>query len=305
MIDVCLLGTGGMMPLPYRWLTSLYVRYNGKVLLVDCGEGTQIAMKAQGLSAKPIDAICFTHFHGDHISGLPGLLLSMANSSRTQPVHLYGPKGLQHVAESLCVVARDLPFEVVYHEYIRREETFSFAEITVEAFHVRHNIPCYGYSMQLPRRGRFDAEAARAAEIPLKFWNRLQKGETLEENGRIFTPDMVLGPPRKGLRLTYVTDSRPTQSIAAHAAGSDLFICEGMYADKDKQEQAKQKKHMTMQEAAAIAREACVGQLWFTHYSPSLNYPENYMGEIRKIFPAAVAAKDGQSCSLLFEDETE
>ena len=303
MIDVCLLGTGGMMPLPYRFLTSLYVRYNGKVLLIDCGEGTQITMRAQGLSAKPIDAICFTHFHGDHISGLPGMLLSMANSDRTEPVHLYGPKGLQRVVTSLCVIARELPFEVVFHEYESREETFSFAEMTVEAFYLRHNVPCFGYTLQLPRTGRFDAEAAREAAIPLKYWNRLQKGETIKEDGRLFTPQMVLGPPRRGLKLTYCTDTRPTASIETHAAGSDLFICEGMYGEKEKLPQAKQKKHMMMQEAAQLAKNADVKELWFTHYSPALNHPENFMGEIRKIFPAAVAAKDGQSTSLVFEDE--
>ena len=303
MIDVCLLGTGGMMPLPYRWLTSLYVRYNGKVLLIDCGEGTQIAMKAQGLSAKPIDVICFTHFHGDHISGLPGLLLSMANSDRTDPVHLYGPKGLQRVVTSLCIIAAGLPFDLVFHEYESREETFSFAEITAEAFYVRHNVPCFGYSLQLPRIGRFDVQAAREAGIPLTFWNRLQKGETIRDGVRVYTPDMVLGPPRKGLRLTYCTDSRPTEVIERHACGSDLFICEGMYGEKEKAQQAKQKKHMTMQEAALLAKNAQVKELWFTHYSPSLNYPENFMGEIRKIFPAAVAAKDGQHTTLMFEDD--
>ena len=304
MIDVCLLGTGGMMPLPYRFLTSLYVRYNGKVLLIDCGEGTQVAMRVKGLSAKPIDAICFTHFHGDHIGGLPGLLLSMANSGRTEPVHLYGPKGLKLVVTSLCIIARELPFELVFHEYEQREDSFRFAEMTVEAFCVRHNVRCYGYALTLPRTGRFDAEAARAADIPLKFWNRLQKGETMTgEDGRVFTPDMVLGAPRKGLKLTYCTDTRPTEEIERHAAGSDLFICEGMYGEKEKHAQAKQKKHMMMQEAALLAKNADVKQLWLTHYSPSVNYPENYLGELRKIFPQTVAAKDGQELSLLFEDE--
>ena len=97
MIDVCLLGTGGMMPLPYRWLTSLLVRYNGSSLLIDCGEGTQIAMKEKGWSFKPIDVICFTHYHADHISGLPGLLLTMGNAERTEPLTMIGPKGLERV----------------------------------------------------------------------------------------------------------------------------------------------------------------------------------------------------------------
>lgn len=95
MLDVCLLGTGGMMPLPYRWLTSLMMRYNGSSILIDCGEGTQIAIKEKGWSFKPIDVICFTHFHGDHISGLPGLLLTMGNADRKEPLTLIGPRGLE------------------------------------------------------------------------------------------------------------------------------------------------------------------------------------------------------------------
>ena len=121
MLDVCLLGTGGMMPLPYRWLTSLMVRYNGSSLLIDCGEGTQIAVKEKGWSFKPIDVICFTHYHGDHISGLPGLLLTMGNADRTKPLTLIGPKGLERVVNSLRVIAPELPFQIKYKEITEPE----------------------------------------------------------------------------------------------------------------------------------------------------------------------------------------
>ena len=232
MLDVCLLGTGGMMPLPYRWLTSLMVRYNGSSLLIDCGEGTQIAIKEKGWSFKPIDVICFTHYHGDHISGLPGLLLTM----------------------------------------------------------------------EIDRAGKFDVERAKASNIPQEYWGLLQKGETIETKRHVYTPNMVLGPARKGIKLTYTTDTRPTESIKQNAKHSDLFICEGMYGEKDKQKKAKEYKHMTFYEAAQLAKEAEVKEMWLTHYSPSLTKPEEYMDDVKAIFPNSIAAKDKRSVELVFED---
>ena len=274
MLDICLLGTGGMMPLPGRWLTSLMTRYNGSNLLIDCGEGTQIAIKEKGWTVKPLDVICFTHYHADHISGLPGLLLAMGNAERTEPVTMVGPRGLERVVNGLRVIAAELPFEIKFIEITEAERVLELAGYRITAFRVSHNMICYGYSLEILRQGKFDVERAKAQNIPLKFWNPLQKGQTMEENGVVYTPDMVLGADRKGLKVTYCTDSRPTASIAAHAADSDLFICEGMYGEPEKQQKAREHKHMTMAEAAEIAREAKVKELWLTHYSPSMVHPK-------------------------------
>ena len=302
MLDVCLLGTGGMMPLPYRWLTSLMLRYNGKSILIDCGEGTQIAMKEKGWSPKPIDIICFTHYHADHISGLPGMLLTMGNAERTEPLLLIGPKGLTKVVSALRVIAPELPFSIQCMELTESFQEISFDGFHLEAFKVNHNVVCYGYSMIVERAGRFQTEKALELEIDKRYWSRLQKGEVIELPERILYPEMVLGEKRKGLKVTYTTDTRPTDGIAEHAAGADLFICEGMYGEPDKLSKAKEYKHMTFYEAAALAKSAEVGELWLTHYSPSLPRPEDYMEEVRKIFPAAVAAKDGRTVELHFED---
>ena len=302
MLDVCLLGTGGMMPLPYRWLTSLMVRYNGSSLLIDCGEGTQIAIKEKGWSFKPIDVICFTHYHGDHISGLPGMLLTMGNADRTEPLTLIGPKGLERVVGALRVIAPELPFRINYIEITEPEQVIEMNGYRLKAFRVNHNVLCYGYTLEIDRAGKFDVERANAAEIPRKYWGILQRGETVEEDGRILTPDMVLGPARKGLKLAYCTDTRPTDSIRQNAQGADLFICEGMYGEKDKLKKAKEYKHMTFYEAAQLAKDAEVKEMWLTHYSPSLNYPEEYMDDVREIFPNSVAAKDKRSVELVFED---
>ena len=303
MLDVCLLGSGGMMPLPYRWLTALMTRFNGSSLLIDCGEGTQIAIKEKGWSFKPIDVICFTHYHGDHISGLPGLLLTMGNADRKEPLTLIGPKGLERVVSALRVIAPELPFPIIYKEIEGVEQTFELNGYRLKAFRVNHNVLCYGYTMEIDRAGKFDVERAKEQEIPQKYWKHLQKGETIETGNGILTPDMVLGPPRKGLKLTYTTDTRPTNSIRENAKDSDLFICEGMYGEKEKAAKAVEYKHMTFYEAAHLAKDAQVKEMWLTHYSPSLTKPEEYMEDVRAIFPNAKAGKDRMSVELAFEEE--
>lgn len=303
MLDVCLLGTGGMMPLPNRWLTALYTRYNGSNLLIDCGEGTQIAMREAGLSPRHIDVICFTHYHGDHIAGLPGLLLGMGNADRTEPLMLVGPKGLTRVVNALRVIAPELPFELEFKELSAPEEVVELNGYNITAFRVNHNVTCYGYTIDIKRAGKFDAEAAKEKNIPLKAWSLLQKGNVVEIDGKRFTPDMVMGPERKGIRVCYTTDTRPTESIVEHANGADLFICEGMYGEKEKQENAKKNKHMTFYEAAELAKRAQVKELWLTHFSPSLVNGKPYMKEVRGIFENSHLGKDGKMVEIDFIEE--
>lgn len=303
MLDVCLLGTGGMMPLPYRWLTSLLTRYNGSSLLIDCGEGTQVAMKKAGFSAKPIDVMCFTHYHADHISGLPGMLLTMGNAERVEPLTMIGPKGLERVVEALRTIAPELPFEIRYIEIDGPEMTIELNGYVIHAFRVNHNVVCYGYTLEIKRAGLFNVEAAKQLPIPKNYWGRLQHGETVAYEGCTYTPDMVMGEPRKGIKLTYCTDTRPTQSLVEAAKGSDLLICEGMYAEPEKLAKARQYKHMTFYEAARVAKDAKVGQLWLTHFSPSLIHPENYMDAVRKIYKEASLGKDGRFVELDFQED--
>ena len=283
------------MPLPYRWLTSLMLRCDGSSLLIDCGEGTQIAIKEKGWSFKPIDVICLTHYHADHVSGLPGLLLAMGNAERTEPLTIIGPRGVDRVVNSLRVIAPELPFEIRFIELTERQQEMTVGPYTLTAFRVNHNIVCYGYSIQLKRAGKFQVDKAQAAGIPLKFWSRLQKGTVIEEDGVIYTPDMVMGAERRGLKVTYCTDTRPVPVIAEMAKEADLFICEGMYGEPDKEQKAREHKHMTFYEAARLAKEADCKEMWLTHYSPSLPRPEDYMDAVRKIFPRSAAGKDGKS----------
>lgn len=277
-------------------------RYNGSNLLIDCGEGTQVAIREKGWSVHDLDMICFTHYHADHISGLPGLLLTLGNADRTKPVHMIGPKGLERVVNALRTIAPELPFPIEYHEITEKEQDFEMNGYCIHAFRVNHNVTCYGYTLEIKRQGRFDVERARRQEIPQKFWSRLQKGEIIVDGDRVLTPEMVLGPQRKGIKLTYCTDTRPVPIIAECAKHADLFICEGMYAEKEKEAKARQYKHMTFYEAADLAKRAEVTEMWLTHYSPSLTRAESYMDEVHKIFPAASLGKDGRSVELEFEE---
>ncbi len=306
MLDVCLMGCGGSMPKPDRWLSSAILRFEGKSVVIDCGEGTQLAMKEAGFAFKSVGVILVTHFHADHVSGLPGFLLSMGNEGREDPVLIAGPRGIARVVHSLCVVAPGLPFEVEILELPHKGGEFSRDGFEITAFEADHTCPCLGYRLDIPRAGKFDPERAKAADIPLKFWNRLQHGETIEEDGRKFTPDLVLGPDRKGLSVSYLVDTRPLPGMAEAVAGSDLLIAEGMFGE-DKSGRAEKSMHMTMAEAAGIARDGGVSALWLTHFSPSVPDPGEFLSEATAIFPGAEAGVDGKKTTLFFEEggETE
>ena len=311
MLDVCLMGCGGSIPKPDRWLTSALFRYGGECVVIDCGEGTQLAMKEAGFVAGKVALILLTHFHADHVSGLPGLLLSIANEGRVDPVVIAGPKGTSRIVSSLCVIAQGLPFQIYIYEFpngggeLPKEylpvNTNSSCSARITAYPGRHSMPCLGYRISLPRGGKFDPARAKAQNIPVKLWSRLQKGETVDEDGVTYTPDMVLGAPRRGIDVSYVTDTRPTDVIVEAVRGSDLLICEGMFGN-DKAERARVSRHMTAAEAANIAAEAEVGTLWLTHYSPSMPDPKEAEAEAKLIFPETEAGYDGKQILMQFED---
>ena len=303
MLEVCLLGTGGTVPLPQRWLTSCYVRCRGESVLIDCGEGTQIALHEQRFSCKQIGTILLTHFHADHTAGLPGMLLTMAKSERTEPVTIIGPQGLKEFLDGVFAIARYVPFEIRYAELTEDEVAFQAGDLKITAFAVRHSVRTYAYKIELDRNRRFDADKARSNNVPIRLWSRLQKGETAEQDGIVYTPDQVLGEERKGLKMVYVTDTRPTDAILEHSRNADLLIAEGMYGDPECIEKAKKNRHMLMQESAAIAAEAGAKRLWFTHYSPMEKDPGMYQEEIAKIFPGCLISEDGQRIDLAFESE--
>jgi len=309
-IDISLIGTGGMVPLHNRYLTSMAARLNGSILLIDCGEGTQVTLKQLGWGFKNLDYICITHFHADHISGLPGLLLTVGNSGRTEPLTIVGVTGIQNVVEHLRIIAPELPFEIKYIELPLNfrynnaidETQYMLGDYILSALPLNHKVNCVGYTLNINRLGKFDVERAKQHEIPIKLWSKLQNGETITDGDKIYTPDMVMGPARKGIKVAYITDTRPVDSIPSFVNGADLFICEGIYGDDEKKEKAREHKHMTFSEAAELAKQGNVKELWLTHYSPSMPNPEDYIETAVNIFPNTKLGYDRKTTTILFED---
>lgn len=304
MIDVCLLGTGGVMPLPGRWLSSALIRYNGKMILIDCGEGTQVPVKMAGWGFKAIDAVMFTHYHGDHIAGLPGLLLTIGNSERVEPLTLIGPPGLKKVVEGLTVIAPELSYELRFIEMSdKKEDETQLNGLIIKSMPVDHTTTCLCYSVTLKRQGKFDAEKARKLNIPVQYYKHLQMGHEIKTGDLLVKPEMVLGPERKGIKICYCTDSRPTDGLVDFVREADLFICEGMYGNNEEKEKAMTKKHMTFTEAAEVARKAKVKAMLLTHYSPSLTQPGKYIEEVTDIFPNTEIGTDLLMKTLKFDSE--
>lgn len=307
MIDVCLLGCGGSLPTPYRSLTSLLVSYNGRKILIDCGEGTQVSMKMLGWGFKDIDVICFTHYHADHVMGFTGLLLTIANSGRRRPITVIGPNGLEKVFRGLTVVAPVLPFDVdlieldCKYEDNFEDKIFQIDDMTINAIPVDHSIECISYVINVNRKRKFNVEKAKENNVPMRLWKVLQKGNVIEEEGIIYKPEMVLGEKRKGIKIAYCTDTRPLEKIAHFVSEADLFICEGMYGEEEKVDKAVLNKHMIFSEAAAIAKTAQVKELWLTHFSPALLNPEEYLHNAASIYENTYLGADRKIKSINFE----
>ena len=302
MLDLCFLGTGGSIPMPNRALASLYIRVDGQSILLDCGEGTQIGIMRLGWGFRCIDALLLTHFHADHCSGVPGFLLALAKAGREEPLHIYGPHGLQRVIDGLRVIAPQLPYPILLHELPMAGSSFSAIGLDIQAFPLDHGIPCLGYAFHLNRTPEFDPCKARALHIPIEMWKVLQHGTSVVVNGRSILPSEVQKGERRGISFTYASDTRPTESILSHAFNTDLLILEGMYGEEDKLPLAIKNHHMLFRESAALARDAQAARLILTHFSTSMETPEEYLPNATEIFPSTECATDGMCVSLSFPD---
>ena len=306
MFDIALVGCGGMMPLPNRFLSSLLLRYEGRMLLIDCGEGNQISTRQVGWGFKNIDCICLTHFHADHMAGLPGLLLAIGNSGREETMTIVGPQGVSRVVRSLCVIAPEIPFDIEFIELPaggKNEIKINLTGFVVSAAPAEHNCPCFAYRVDVKRRPRFNLEKAESLNIPKMFWSLLQKGQNVEYEGRLYTPDMVLGDGRRGLSVSYCTDSRPPKGLPGFIKESDLFVCEGHYGEDALLDKAKSHRHMIFSEAAKLAKDGNVKKMWLTHFSPAMQNPEDFLHYAGRIFPNSHIGYDRMVETLNFDED--
>ena len=296
-MEAFVLGCGGMMPLPYRHLTSVLLRREGELFLFDGGEGTQVSLRRLNLKWKKINAIFVSHTHADHVTGLPGIMMLSSQVDRTEPLYIYGPpKIAEYIETSRKVLDMFINYPVVVKEITAPCVVHGGEGFYIRAFPLAHTKTCVGYTLEeLDRPGEFSPEKAKALNVPMgPLWGKLQKGESVTaSDGKTVTPDQVLGPSRSGRKFSYVTDTLYKPSIADEVRGSDLLICEGMF-EEALIDQAREKKHMTAKQAAMIARDAGAKRMAMIHYSPRYTDRELsvLLDEARTIFPAAELTKD-------------
>ncbi|GAA6310856.1 ribonuclease Z [Intestinibacter bartlettii] len=305
MIDLTLLGCGGNVPMPNRFLSSLFINYKGRKMLIDCGEGTQVAMKKYNCGFKTIDLILITHLHGDHIIGLIGLLQTMGNSGKTDDLTIVGPVGITDAMNAIKVLVEYLPYRVYVIE--NPKEKFSLEhdilkDIDISTIDLEHSTECIGYSLYFKRKAKFDRQKAMSNEVPQILWKKLQEQDTVIYNDKTYYSSMVLGDERKGIKLSFITDTRPTFEIPQFIYGSDLFICEGMYGDDLDISKAVKNKHMTFREAASLANAGNVDKLLLTHFSPSIEEPKDFAHNATNLFKDTIIGEDGLSLSLSYKD---
>ncbi|MGE5627170.1 MAG: ribonuclease Z [Solirubrobacterales bacterium] len=311
MVDAALLGTGGGMPMPERFLASCLINYKGRKILIDCGEGTQVSMRILGWGFKSLDVICLTHWHGDHTVGIPGLLTTLGNSGRINPVTIIGPKGVKDIISGLRIIAPYLPYEL---NIIESPKVCSFKlttlglvpmnnaqELVISTLELDHSVPCLGYNINIKRNPIFDIKKAFENNVPKHLWNTLQGGNAAFFEDSEYKPSMVLGEDRKGIKISYITDTRPIKAIPEFINNSDLFICEGTFKDNESIEKAILSKHMTFNEAAELALLGNVKEMVLTHFSPSIQKPEEYVEEARAVFENTTIGTDRMIKTLVFE----
>lgn len=307
-LELFVLGTGGMMPLPGRFLTSVLLRREGELFLFDSGEGTQVSLRKLNLKWKKISSIFISHTHADHVTGLPGILMLSSQVERDDPLYIFGPPKIKEYVEmSKKVLDMFINYEIIVKEITGPETVYKGDGFSVNAFPLRHTKPCIGYSMvEDERSGVFFPDKAESAEVPMgPLWSELQKGNDINlTDSRVVKASEVMGPPRKGRKFSFITDTQYFPEISEFVKNSDLLICEGMFKS-DLEDSAKKKKHMTSLQAAQLTADAGgIKKMGLIHYSPRYTKYEltGLLDEAKSIFPNTFLTRDGQQIDIPYED---
>jgi ribonuclease Z len=288
------LGTGSGRPTPKRNVSAMYLRFGGRAVLFDCGEGTQMQLLHSGARSSRLDAICISHFHGDHINGLPGFIGTMGLSGHTDPLTLIGPRGMPKYLRALHDLSILRPGFVVDVVENREGLLLERDDYTLEGVKLSHRLPTHGFIFrERDLLGRFDLEKARALEIPAgPLYGRLQRGEAVQlDDGREISPDQVVGPTRRGRSVAYMCDTRPSERVVEAVAGVDVLVHEATYLHEFAS-QARERGHSTVREAAEVARDAQVDELVLTHISPKHGSKREILREAREVFAQTRLAND-------------
>ncbi len=309
MLDVTLLGTAALMPIPDRALTAATLTSAGHTILFDCGEGTQTAARRAGVSLMKADVIALTHYHGDHVFGLPGLMQTMEVLGRATPLTVIGPAGLRTALRPLLELVGHTGYPVRLVELPdggvpMRELAGGWPEAArLTAFETAHRVVSQGYSFTLGRAGKFQPERAKALGVPVKQWSLLQRGQSVRAGERTVTPGEVLGPARRGLKFVFTGDTALCDSLVEGARGADLMISEATYGENAQAQMAAEYGHMTFAQAAEVARRADARRLWLAHYSQMVEDPGEYLPNATAVFGNTLCGEDGMSLTLRFDEE--
>ena len=306
------------MPTPERGLSAAVLRCGGRCILFDCGEGTQTALRREKFSPLKIDLIALSHYHGDHIFGLPGLLQTMSCLRRTEPLYITGPEGLEEALAPVLRLAAVEDYEIrlfpLSRDGIRMRSLCPSWPLGARcaAVPTQHRVPSQGYLFSLDRPPQFLPERARALGIPVHCWKRIaaRPEEPVEWDGRVLYHEgkpvlgsMLMGKARKGLKLLFSGDTQPCPALEQAAAGVDLLIFDATYGEDSQEDQALLYGHSTFRQAAELANRAKVKRLWMTHFSQMMLRPEDWLSKAQAVFPSALCGYDGLSLTLRFEDE--
>ena len=291
-MEITFLGTSSAVPSKHRNHTAIVLKHFGEVMLFDCGEGTQRQLTYAKISPMKIDKIFITHYHGDHILGLAGLIQSMGFRGRSEDLDIYGPKGLNKLINAISNTGFfQINFQIITHE-IGEGIVLETDEYIIKSIIAEHNIDNLAYSIYEKKKPRFLREKAIELGVPVgPAFGKLHNGEEVEINGKIIKPEQVLGEPRIGQKVTYSGDTRPCEKMIELAQGSDVLIHEATYEHED-QDKAIENCHSTSKEAAEIAKEANVKLLVLTHISTRYTTDINIKEEAKEIFENTVVAND-------------